>query len=79
MPKTHSRQRLLNLKVATAAHTSCSLNLFPGFRGGMVCVGLGLTEAWQLLETAQTDPWGNKPPVEQTPPGEQRPRGRGQI
>lgn len=33
----------------------------------MIFVGLGLTEAWQLLEAAQIDPWGDRPPVEQTP------------
>ena len=33
----------------------------------MTIVGLGLTEAWQLLEAAQTDPRGDSPPVEQTP------------
>lgn len=33
----------------------------------MNVVGLGLTEAWQLLEAALTDPWGDRPPGGQTP------------
>ena len=54
------------------------------FRGGVIDVGLGLTEAWQLLEAAHADPQGDRPPVGQVPEAtdlsrKQKPWGGAQV